>query len=75
MAALSRFHSRRSGQIAKYLYSAPFAIGLVFVMGSSRRLECGDSYIIGEIRDPHRSLPRAPFGGTLIVIALYKQLF
>jgi APA family basic amino acid/polyamine antiporter len=58
---------------AKYLYSAPFAIGLVFVMYSYAGWNAA-TYIIGEIRDPHRSLPRALFGGTLIVIALYVAL-
>jgi APA family basic amino acid/polyamine antiporter len=32
------------------------------------------TYIIEEIRDPHRSLPRALFGGTIIVLLLYVAL-
>jgi APA family basic amino acid/polyamine antiporter len=58
---------------AAYLFSAPFAIGLVFVMYSYSGWNAA-TYIIGEIRDPQRSLPRALFGGTLIVLALYVAL-
>ena len=58
---------------AAYLYSAPFAIGLVFVMYSYAGWNAA-TYIIGEIRDPHRSLPLALFGGTLIVVVLYIAL-
>src|SRR5258708_13084212 len=32
------------------------------------------AYIVGEIREPHRSLPRALFTGTLIVAILYVGL-
>ena len=55
------------------LFSAPFAIGLVFVMYSYAGWNAA-TYIIEEIRDPNRSLPRALFGGTLIVLALYVGL-
>ena len=53
--------------------SAPFAIGLVFVMYSYAGWNAA-TYIIGEIREPHRSLPRALFVGTLIVVVLYIAL-
>jgi APA family basic amino acid/polyamine antiporter len=56
-----------------YLTSAPFAIGLVFVMYSYSGWNAA-TYIIGEIREPHRSLPRALFVGTLIVLTLYVAL-
>jgi APA family basic amino acid/polyamine antiporter len=55
------------------LFSAPFAIGLVFVMYSYAGWNAA-TYIIEEIRDPSRSLPRALFGGTLIVLLLYVAL-
>ncbi len=57
----------------RQLFSAPFAIGLVFVMYSYAGWNAA-TYIIEEIRDPRRSLPRALFAGTLIVIALYVAL-
>ena len=53
--------------------SAPFAIGLVFVMYSFSGWNAA-TYIIGEMRAPERSLPRALLAGTLIVIVLYVAL-
>jgi APA family basic amino acid/polyamine antiporter len=53
--------------------SAPFAISLVFVMYSYSGWNAA-AYIVGEIREPHRSLPRALFTGTLIVAVLYVGL-
>ncbi len=53
--------------------SAPFAISLVFVMYSYSGWN-GATYIIGEIRDPVRNLPRALLIGTSIVILLYVAL-
>jgi APA family basic amino acid/polyamine antiporter len=53
--------------------SAPFAIGLVFVMYSYSGWNAA-TYITGEIRDPKRSLPRALFAGTFIVLTLYLAL-
>lgn len=55
------------------IMSAPFAISLVFVMYSYSGWNAA-TYIIGEIKDPHRSLPRALFWGTLIVVLLYIAL-
>jgi APA family basic amino acid/polyamine antiporter len=52
---------------------APFAISLVFVMYSYSGWNAA-TYIAGEIDDPHRSLPRALFAGTLIVLVLYVGL-
>jgi APA family basic amino acid/polyamine antiporter len=56
-----------------HIVSAPFAIGLVFVMYSFSGWNAA-TYIIGEMRTPQRSLPRALLAGTLIVIVLYVAL-
>jgi basic amino acid/polyamine antiporter, APA family len=56
-----------------YILSAPFAISLVFVMYSYSGWNAA-TYIINEVRDPERSLPRSLLGATLIVLALYVAL-
>jgi basic amino acid/polyamine antiporter, APA family len=56
-----------------YVASAPFAIGLVFVMYSFSGWNAA-TYIIGEMRDAGQNLPRALFTGTLIVLVLYVAL-
>jgi APA family basic amino acid/polyamine antiporter len=56
-----------------YIASAPFAIGLVFVMYSFSGWNAA-TYIIGEMRDASQNLPRAMFTGTLIVLVLYVAL-
>jgi basic amino acid/polyamine antiporter, APA family len=56
-----------------HIISAPFAISLVFVMYSYAGWNAA-TYIIGEIRDPQRSLPLALLSGTLLVIVLYVAL-
>src|SRR6202050_142516 len=56
-----------------YVTSAPFAIGLVFVMYSFSGWNAA-TYIIGEMRMPQRNLPRALLAGTLIVLVLYVAL-
>ncbi len=56
-----------------FVTSVPFAISLVFVMYSYSGWNAA-TYIIGEIQEPNRSLPRALFLGTLIVIGLYVGL-
>jgi APA family basic amino acid/polyamine antiporter len=53
--------------------SAPFAIGLVFVMYSFSGWNAA-TYIIGEMRDAEQNLPRAMLAGTLIVLVLYVAL-
>jgi basic amino acid/polyamine antiporter, APA family len=53
--------------------SAPFAISLVFVMYSYSGWNAA-TYIVGEMRDPQRSLPRSLLVGTSIVIVLYVAL-
>ena len=52
---------------------APFAISLVFVMYSYSGWNAA-TYIVGEMREPARNLPRALFVGTGIVIVLYVSL-
>jgi len=56
-----------------HIISAPFAISLVFVMYSYSGWN-GATYIVGELRDPQRTLPRALFLGTGLVIVLYIAL-
>src|SRR6202035_1302956 len=56
-----------------YIASAPFAIGLVFVMYSFSGWNAA-TYIIGEMRDAGQNLPRAMLSGTLIVLVLYVAL-
>jgi APA family basic amino acid/polyamine antiporter len=53
--------------------TAPFAISLVFVMYSYSGWNAA-TYIVGEMREPSRYLPRALFLGTGIVIVLYVAL-
>jgi APA family basic amino acid/polyamine antiporter len=53
--------------------SAPFAIGLVFVMYAFSGWNAA-TYIIGEMHTPQQSLPRALLAGTLIVLVLYVAL-
>jgi len=57
----------------EHTLSAPFAISLVFVMYSYSGWNAA-TYIIGEIKDPNRTLPRALFIGTSIVAFLYVAL-
>ncbi|MES2194092.1 MAG: amino acid permease [Pseudomonadota bacterium] len=56
-----------------HIASAPFAIGLVFVMYSFSGWNAA-TYIIGEMRAPELNLPRAMLAGTLIVLVLYVAL-
>jgi basic amino acid/polyamine antiporter, APA family len=56
-----------------HIASAPFAIGLVFVMYSFSGWNAA-TYIIGEMRMPEKNLPRAMLAGTLIVLVLYVAL-
>ena len=56
-----------------YIAGAPFAISLVFVMYSYSGWNAA-TYIVGEVREPARNLPRALFAGTAIVIVLYVAL-
>ena len=62
-----------STQDVGYILSAPFAISLVYVMYSYSGWNAA-TYIINEVRDPERSLPRSLLAATLIVLALYVAL-
>ena len=55
------------------VFSAPFAISLVFVMYSYSGWNAA-TYIADEIKEPGRNLPKALFSGTAIVILLYVAL-
>lgn len=55
------------------IVSAPFAIGLVFVAYSYSGWNAA-TYIVSEIRDPERNLPKALFIGTGVVTILYLAL-
>ncbi len=52
------------------MMSAPFAIGLVFVMYSYSGWNAS-TYIASEVRNPAKNLPRSLFIGTALVMALY----
>ncbi|MGJ4997859.1 APC family permease [Bradyrhizobium sp. HKCCYLS3077] len=56
-----------------YMTSAAFATGLVFVMYAFSGWNAA-TYIIGELRAPEKTLPRALLLGTLIVLVLYIAL-
>ena len=55
------------------IVSSSFAVSLVFVMYAYSGWNAA-TYIVGELRDPERSLPRALFFGTGIVLVLYVAL-
>ncbi|MBV8849429.1 MAG: amino acid permease, partial [Methylobacteriaceae bacterium] len=55
------------------ILSAPFAMSLVFVMYAYSGWNAA-TYIVSEIKDPQRSLPKALFMGTGTVIVLYLAL-
>ena len=56
-----------------HISGAPFAIGLVFVMYAYSGWNAS-TYIIDEIDDPARTVPKALFAATLIVLLLYVGL-
>jgi basic amino acid/polyamine antiporter, APA family len=56
-----------------FVSSAPFAISLVFVMYSYSGWNAA-TYIVGEMHEPQRNLPRSLLLGTWIVIVLYVAL-
>ncbi len=62
-----------SGQDLVYIGSAPFAIGLVFVLYSYSGWNAA-TYIAGEVRDPQKTLPRSIIISLLTVITLYVAL-
>ncbi len=56
-----------------HMTGASFAVSLVFVMYAYSGWNAS-VYIIGEIREPQRTVPRALFAATLIVVVLYVAL-
>jgi basic amino acid/polyamine antiporter, APA family len=58
---------------AMSIFSAPFAVALVYVMYSYSGWNAA-SYITGEIKTPERTVPRSLLIGTGVVIALYVLL-
>lgn len=53
--------------------STAFAVSLVYVMYAYSGWNAS-TYIVSEIRDPQRNVPRSLFFGTLLVLALYVAL-
>lgn len=72
-AGAAAFDLAPAAGVSAQILSAPFAISLVFVMYSYSGWNAA-TYIMGEVRDPVRTVPRALFFGTAIVIALYVAL-
>lgn len=62
-----------SGADLHHIAAAPFAIGLVFVMYSYSGWNAS-TYIIGEVHDPQRTVPRSLLAATSIVLILYVGL-
>jgi len=58
---------------SRVLFSAPFAVCLVYVMYAFSGWNAS-TYIVGEVRDPVRNVPRSLLLGTLIVLVLYLGL-
>ena len=57
----------------RHMFGSAFAISLVFVMYSYSGWNAS-TYIMNEIQDPQRSVPRSLFAATLIVLILYVSL-
>jgi basic amino acid/polyamine antiporter, APA family len=55
------------------IFSGAFAVSLVYVMYSYSGWNAS-SYIIGEVKNPERNVPRSLLAGTLIVAAAYVFL-
>jgi APA family basic amino acid/polyamine antiporter len=55
------------------IFSGAFAVALVYVMYSYSGWNAS-SYIIGEVKDPQRNVPRSLLVGTIIVMAAYVFL-
>lgn len=53
--------------------SGAFAVSLVYVMYSYSGWNAS-TYIVGEVKDPERNVPRSVIFGTLIVLVLYTAL-
>ncbi len=57
----------------RFVLSAPFAVSLVFVMYAYSGWNAA-TYVVNEIDNPSKNLPRSLFLGTLIVMLLYVPL-
>ena len=57
----------------KSIFSGAFAVALVYVMYSYSGWNAS-SYIIGEVKNPERNVPRSLLAGTIIVIVAYVLL-
>src|SRR5437879_10547822 len=55
------------------IFSGAFAVALVYVMYSYSGWNAS-SYIIGEVKNPERNVPRCLLAGTTIVMAAYVLL-
>ena len=55
------------------IFSGAFAVSLVYVMYSYSGWNAS-SYIIGEVKNPERNIPRSLLAGTVVVIAVYVLL-
>ena len=55
------------------IFSGAFAVALVYVMYSYSGWNAS-SYIIGEVKDPERNVPRSLLVGTIVVMATYVLL-
>jgi APA family basic amino acid/polyamine antiporter len=58
---------------ATSIFSGAFAVSLVWVMYSYSGWNAS-SYIISEVKNPERTVPRSLIGGTLVVIVAYVLL-
>jgi APA family basic amino acid/polyamine antiporter len=61
-----------SGDIIS-IFGAPFAVALVYVMYSYSGWNAA-AYIIGEVKQPEKNVPRSLLAGTCIVIVIYVLL-
>ncbi len=64
--------SPQSGD-AGSIFSGAFAVALVYVMYSYSGWNAS-TYIIGEVKEPERNVPRSLFAGTIVVMAAYVLL-
>lgn len=55
------------------IWSAPFAVSLIYVSYAYSGWNAA-AYVVDEVRDPARTVPRALVHGTLVVTALYLLL-
>jgi len=61
------------GVAIKEIFSGPFAVNLIYVSFAYTGWNAA-IYVVGEIRDPHKTLPLSLIAGTLLVTVLYTLL-